>query len=136
MSSDPAPRESFRNDYFVMTLEHGGALVRIVRTATPYPSLDALRHSNEALCTALDDVGREGRSILSDLRLGPGRNDPEFEAIMRPIYPRIQAGFRRSGILVRTAVGGLQIRRLSREARRVPIVSEDEAALLSYLLAP
>jgi hypothetical protein len=49
--------------------------------------------------------------MLYDSRAPVGRNDPEFEQAMASLRPRIDHQFVRIGVLVRSAVGALQMRR-------------------------
>lgn len=58
---------------------------------------------------------RVGRCYLSDLRAGPARDVPDFEQAIFKLMPRVHAGFVRSAVLVRMAVGALQIQRHARQ---------------------
>ena len=68
-----------------------------------------------------------------DLRLGPARNDPDFEKAMRKVVARLHNGFRRNAVLVRMAAGALQIRRHAREDGVERLVTDSEEAAQSYL---
>jgi hypothetical protein len=87
----------------------------------------------------LDDARRAGRRQLAqlvDLRLAPGRNEPEFEKAMLRVRPLVMRGFSRIGILVQSTVGALQIKRHVREDGIERMVSSSESELLSYLCPP
>lgn len=125
----------FRSDYFRIRLEREGRVVVVTRTETPFPSLSEVRTAFAAMFVALDRLGRAGRGLLCDLRLAPGRNDPEFEKLMNELRPHWLQGFRRVGVLVRSTVGALQIRRYARGDGMERLVSSDEAVLMEYLLS-
>lgn len=134
----PALRETpavlYHDEYLTMTLEEGGALVRLTRTDRQFPDLAQLERIYDEVCRILDRLGRGGRGLLSDLRRAPGRNDPSFESALHKVLPRLLTGFDRSAACVATAVGGLQLRRMSREGNIERMVSTDELELVRYLL--
>lgn len=78
-----------------------------MRTAESFDTLDALAAEHEALLPHLSKV--RPQPLLVDLRDARGRNDPAFEAAMaryrRPMYQ----GFSRVVVLVRSAIGKLQV---------------------------
>ncbi len=125
-----------KNRYFVVTLEEEAKLIRITRTETPFPSVDEVTSRWLTIRAILDREGREGRGLLIDLRLGPARNDPAFEEAVRAVLPTIHRGFRRNAVLVRLAVGALQIRRHAREDGVERLVTHSEEEALAYCLEP
>ncbi|HNN92937.1 MAG TPA: hypothetical protein PKI03_11745 [Pseudomonadota bacterium] len=133
---DGARRELYRDRYISVHLEREGQLLRLARTATPYADLQAVRDSFAAVIAAFDRVGRKGRTMLFDTRAPIGRNDPEFEQVMAGLRPRIDAGFLRIGVLVRSAVGALQLRRWVSNDGVERIVTTDEDELLRILFPP
>jgi NADH-quinone oxidoreductase subunit F len=72
--------------------------------------------------------------MLLDLREGPGRNDASFEAAMLPAIGNLLSRFARSAMLVKTAVGRLQLQRLGRETSMPMSVFHDEQEALRFLL--
>lgn len=126
--------EVFRNEYTTISMDPKGPLVRMVRSDAPFASAAALEKSVGEMIRTLDEIGRSGRVILNDLRAIPGRNDSDFEEYMRRMRPRLYGGFVRVGILVRSSVGALQIRRMVQEDGLARMVMTDEAALLEWLL--
>jgi hypothetical protein len=71
-----------------------------------------------------------------DMRAGPMRNDPEFERAVGPINRDLFQGYGRVAILVRTAVGRLQVQRVAKaNGNSDPHVFTDEDAALAYLRA-
>ncbi len=127
--------EVFRNEYTTISMDPKGVLVRMVRSDAPFPSLDALDRSITDMNRALDGIGRAGRSLMNDLRAIPGRNDATFEDHMKIHRLRLYGGFVRVGILVRSSVGALQMKRLVQEDGMDRMVMTDEAELIEYLVA-
>ncbi len=103
------------------------------RTSEPFPNLQAVRAGYESVIEAFDRVGREGRCLLSDLRAGPARNDPEFERIVIPMIPLLHVGFLRNAILVQLAVGALQIKRHAKSDGVERLITSSEEEALRYL---
>ena len=64
------------------------------------------------------------------MRAAPGRNDSQFEASVGAMRPELDRLFRRVVMLVATAAGALQVRRLAREQGRESLVTEDESEAL------
>ncbi len=87
---------------------------------------------------ALDrlDAARDYR-ILMDLRDGPARNDQAFEDIIDQ-YRKLSWGrFAKRAILVKTAAGALQIRRLeATHLSKTVAVFVDEGEALAFLRTP
>lgn len=130
------PLEVLRNPYFVVTLDDrstSNQIVRMVRSSAGFSSIEALRDHHMALIARLDRLGRKGRCLLIDLRDAPGRRDPEFEAVMREVRPKMFAGWRRIGVLTASALGLMQVRRHTREDGVDALTSTNEAELLSFL---
>lgn len=125
-------RELLRNPYFVVTLYEEEELIRLTRTEEPFSSLEEVASRWLEVCAVFDRAGRKGRALLSDLRRAPARNDPEFEKTVRSILPHIHRQFRRNAVLVRLAVGGLQIRRHAREDGIERLVTDSEEEAWAY----
>ena len=123
----------FQDSYVTVSLDESQKLIRFVRSSTPFPNLDAPRRTYETLIAMFNKMGRQHYSILTDIRRAPGRNDPAFETLMLDLRTRVQLGFARRGTLVATAVGAMQVRRLTREDGLERMISSDEAELLDYL---
>ena len=128
-----APRELYRDAYVSMLLDEGQKLIRFTRSSQPFPDLDVPPQVYDTIIRLAERFARPGFSLLTDLRAAPGRNDPAFEAVMLPLRGRLQAPFARRATLVATAVGAMQVRRLTKEDGMERMVSSDEAELLRYL---
>lgn len=68
------------------------------------------------------------------MRAITGRNDEQFEARMRVLRSRRYGGFLRVGILLRSSVGALQVKRMVREDGIARMAMTDEESLIEYLL--
>lgn len=136
-TSSPSSRSNsellYSDPYLRVELAYRGALIRIVRTALVHPDLSTLRDSFLAAVAAIDHTGRRGRVLLFDSRAPIGRNDPAFETEMSALRPRIDHTFTRVAVLVRSAVGVLQMKRLAGEDGTERAIGNDEAAMLEFL---
>jgi hypothetical protein len=109
-------------------------LVRITRLSAPFESIEEIDLEAARLGSVLDRLHGEWR-ILIDLRAVPLRNDPAFESAVPRLRRRIFTGAARAALLVRTAVGALQVTRHIREDHATAEVFDDEARALAYLKA-
>jgi hypothetical protein len=129
-----APRkEIYRDDFISVVLEQGGKLVRLVRSAEPFPDIGALQTSYGNVIAAAKPYLTVETCVLNDQRLAPGRNDAAFEEAMGQIRRQLYPLFRKRAVLVQFSVGKLQLQRLQKEDKLERLVSQDEAALLRYL---
>lgn len=128
------------NPYFRITIDDHAKLVRVKRTATQYPSIDEVKKTNATRNGALEHLRGKGYALLLDARDGPLRNDPAFEQETMTTRVLMFEMFAKVAIVVKTAVGELQMNRLSRDDRAKPTVPtkvfhDDEAAALAFLQA-
>lgn len=123
----------YSDPFLRVELAYRGSLIRIVRTALAHPDVFTLRDSFAAAIAAIDRVGRRGRVLLFDSRAPLGRNDASFEQEMSALRPRIDRDFSRIAVLVRSAIGVLQIKRWMSEDGYERAVGHDEAAMLEFL---
>jgi hypothetical protein len=126
-------KQVFQNDYFTVVVDERMRLVRTIRSDKPFTSLEEIEAIIEELAATLDGLGRARYALLSDTRAVPGRNDPEFEAALQRLRPRWISGFRKVGVLVKSAVGLLQVQRYARQDGIKRLISTDEDELLKYL---
>lgn len=119
--------------YIVIEAELSDFIVLLRRTEAEYPDIATLTADMAQACRVFDELGRERKKLLADLRQGPRRNDPTFEEAMAQIRPRLFRGFRGAAILVRTAVGALQVKRHIREDGAGAEVFHEMDAALDYL---
>lgn len=126
-------RQVFQDEYFTVLVDEQRGLVRTVRSEKPFDALEELDGVFERLAKVLDALGRSQYGLLADLRAGPGRNDPQFEAASERLRPLWVGGFRKIGVLVRSTAGLMQIQRHARHDGIKRLVSKREDELLKYL---
>jgi hypothetical protein len=119
--------------YFTIETDLGDNLVRVRRSAEPFPTLLAMERDFEEIAAVLDRMGRDRKRLLIDLRDGPRRNDPEFELAMVRLRPKLLRGFPYLAAIVRTAVGALQVKRHMREDGVGAEVFNDEQDAIDWL---
>lgn len=122
------------DDYVTVTLDETRRVVHYRRSSAPFPSLEQLRAVNAELAAAVSRVAPESLSILIDVRDAPPRNDEAFEAEVTRAMGTVVSRFRAHAFLTKTAVGGLQIRRLTAARGVSPhVVFSDESEALAHL---
>ncbi len=119
--------------YHIVETDGSGHILILRRMQRDYPDAWMMEQELEAVIAVLDEVGRDRKKLLVDLRDGPRRNDPQFETVMRRFRTRIFRGFRGAAVVVKTAVGSLQVKRHLREDGVGAEVFHDEAEALEYL---
>lgn len=110
-------------------------LVRYVRTSVPYPNLTEYELLHERAAGLLDQLGRKRHVLLVDMREATLNNDPAFERTAGRCRQLLVRDFRRMAVLVKTAVGALQIGRHIREDSLDSAIFNDETEAVSYLLS-
>ena len=90
----------------------GAKTVLLVRSPYPFVSPDDVDAGCTPVQLILDKLGRSGYNVLVDTRHATANNDPVYESWFEAHRKRMVQGFRRAAIVIRTAVGGLQTRRL------------------------
>ena len=123
--------QRLRGRHFHVDVDAGASLVRATRTAQAFASVDEMQRAHKELLRTVAPFGEYG--LLLDVRLGPARSDPEYEQGLASLRRQITERFARVAILVKSAVGGLQARRLAREDGVTMRIFQDEAAALEYL---
>jgi hypothetical protein len=123
--------------YFSVKADDEHRIVRIVRSAQVYPDIETLNAANARRLQVINEFRGKHYKLLLDARLGPMRNDPAFEAAAMESRNATFKVFDRVAILVKTAVGALQMQRLQ-TTQKVPegtarTFENDEAAALKFL---
>jgi len=121
----------FESPYCTLDWEGTRVLARFVRTGLPYATIADIDEDGIALQRVLERAGKI--RLLVDLRPVVPRNDPSFEVAIASFRRRVLGGRQRAAILVRTAVGALQVKRHMREdGFQVEVFTSEEEAL-AYL---
>jgi hypothetical protein len=124
---------ALQTPYFIVHSDGAGFIVRLQRTGLDYPEVSSMERDMDAINGLLDRLGRERKGLCVDWREGPLRNDTPFEDALRRLMPRLVRGYRAVAVIVRSAVGALQVKRQFREASLVGEVFQDEVEALDYL---
>lgn len=89
-------------------------VVLLTRTEEAFGSLEEIDLAHAELDRALAALPRARLAIVVDLRRARSRNDPSFERAMAPHRQRMFEGFARRAIVVKSAVGRLNVQRHAR----------------------
>jgi len=127
-------RQLHEDRYFRVVADDEARVVRLVRSPTAFPSLEAVERSFEAVAFSMITL-RRGWGLLVDTRSAPMRNDAGFEEILSRARARIVGRFGCAAILVTSDMGKLQVARYGREDPRSPRVFSDEAEALAHIAA-
>jgi hypothetical protein len=109
-------------------------VIRASRTPEPLVGIDEVVASFLDLRQRLGElpIDRARNALLVDLREGPLRSDPAFDAAVREHRPRLFEGFHIGAVLVRTLSGKIQLTRHERTDRAYRVF-DDEAEALAFL---
>lgn len=124
---------ALQTPYFIVHSDGAGLVVRIQRTGLDYPDILTMERDMDAIVAVQDRLGRDRRAFCVDWREGPLRNDAPFEEAVQRVMPRLLRGYRVVAIIVRSAVGALQVKRQLREANLTGEVFQDEADAFDFL---
>src|SRR4051812_36840230 len=107
-------RVLFADVHVTVTFDVHGGLVCYRRTQAPYASLDVVRDLHEQLQVVLHTLSQGPLKLLLDTRDAPPRNDPGFETEISKAMQAFIVRFAVRAVLVKSAVGKLQVQRLWR----------------------
>ncbi len=126
---------ALENRYFTVEVDADRSLVRVKRSAARFEQLDDVERAFSDVAGSVGGLDRTRHAFLLDLREGPLRNDEAFENAVRKYAGQTTEGWRKSAMLVRSAVGELQLSRQGRESGLAFNVFRDEAEALRFLEA-
>lgn len=116
-----------------VSLDPSRGILRFTRTEVPYASLEEVVDVHRQVGRIFDRLGRDRHTLLVDMRRATLNNKPEFETAASRARAFLVRDFRRVAVLVRTAVGALQVGRHLREDGVPGEVYTDEATAIDYL---
>ncbi len=130
-----------QTEWFTLAVDDGEHMLRLRRSAKKLRSVQELELAMSRLFEALEQIvptsERPRWSFLQDMRQAPLLDNPEWEAIQLRHVDRFRFGWRRQALLVQTAIGKLQARRINGQASVLAAgaieIFDDEIAALSYL---
>jgi len=124
-----------KTPYWTLERDIGASYFRLRRTATRFESPESMGTHARTVERALSKGDMSRLGVLVDLRLGPMRNDPEFESAARQWQGKLVETFGKIAFLVATPVGKLQMNRIARLLSKPAQVFDDEAAAVAWLAA-
>ncbi len=130
----PRPSAEITRDAF-WTVERTAIppMIRVTRSGAAFEREEDIVSSSQAVLDAMARFDRAKYRLLVDLREGPLRTDKAFEARFERFRVDMLKGYARVAILVRSAVGKLQVQRHAREDATPLQVFDDEKAALEFL---
>ena len=121
----------YESKYARLELDEAQRIVRYVRSAEPFESVEEAMRTFRQIALLNAGLDRRNLSLLSDVRLAPGRNDEAFEKVVAAVRDELFGGFHKRAALVRTMAGKLQVRRLN--GSEALNLFDDEKAALAFL---
>lgn len=126
----------FENKHWTIDEREAGGVLVLARTGERYATGAEVTRAFDEVLTALAPYRAGMRPLLVDLRAVRGRDDAEYERAAAREPDEIAKRFVRVALLVRTAVGELQLRRTLKGIARRMVVFTSEADALAHLEAP
>lgn len=123
--------------HMTVVIDDARRIVRSVRTAVPYQSIGELETLIQRIAELTRSFDPAKYVMLIDSREAPLRNDPAFEQAQRGLAS-LTRRFKKTAVLMKTAVGMLQAERLKRqrpEGELGPQTFDDEDKAMRYLLS-
>jgi hypothetical protein len=117
--------------HWLMEDDASRRVVWLRRTGLSFGSVLEVVAANDQIILKLAPHHRHW-GVVVDMRHAPSRNDPAFEAAMHGLRAAVEARFARTAVLLGTAVGMLQVNRLTRADGATSFATRDEAAALRF----
>jgi hypothetical protein len=118
-------RELYADRCVRVTLDDQSSVLCFERSEEPYASAAEFLSIHAQVGRVLDHLGRDRHGLLVDMRRAPLNNDPDFERTAERGRAILVRGFARVAVMVRTAVGALQVKRHVREDGRDILVTTE-----------
>jgi hypothetical protein len=125
--------EIYRSEFFVVTRERGGRVIRLRRTSAAM-TLEGLMEIQRWFERLFPAFVRPRYALLLDTRDAPMSQDPALEKHIYEVGARLFASFARRAVLVETAAGKLQTARINRSRGQPVPVFDDDEEVLDFLL--
>lgn len=118
----------YHDEHWTIFHDREQAFVRVVRSSVPFTDPTQVAATFHELERIVREHALVRGKLLIDSRDAIGRNDPEFEGLANRFRTEVLGGFAASAVLVKSAVGRMQVERMSRERGGIaPTVFTDEA---------
>jgi hypothetical protein len=105
--------------------------VVLTRSAAPVDTIPDLIAQNEEVIARIRPE-HAGFGVVVDMRQAVPRNDPEFENAMQQLRQELQSRFRRLAVLIESAMGVLQVDRLTRIEGTQVFGTQSESAAFKF----
>ena len=115
------------NEHLEIGADPDRQIVLLVRKRTSMVSAVEIERMLRSASLTLGEPS--GWSILFDTRLAVGRGGPEFEAEAARLREYMLGDYRRVAVLVRSAIGEMQVKRLLDSKQRMQVFRELDDAL-------
>lgn len=126
-----------RSKYLLVQHQHASGFVRIVRSETPFESVEGVVEALDECSIALERLDLAHHGVLFDWRKSPISTDPNLHRTLAEHMDALGERFARRAILLATTVGTMQAARVGRTmGNRKMLVFDDEAAALEYVRYP
>ena len=126
-------RELLRSKHFLVMIDDDARILWRARTAERFGSIEELEEAYGELLGTLARLDRPTLGQVIDARQAPPRNDPEFEAAVTRHHAELYRHFRATAVIVRTAAGRLQVKRMLEASGILALVCVKEDDALAYL---
>lgn len=124
------------NSFVSVSIDRLRGVAWVARSAQRSQNVEEIAGAFDEAIAVLDRLERKRLRLLIDLRAAPGRNDSDFERAMSTRRSELMRDFAAVAILVQTAVGELQVARITREDGADAKVFSDEVKALHWLATP
>jgi hypothetical protein len=129
LPSLPLLHQLLKNDFLTISMDRERGIVHIVRSPVRFTTAAECDRIYAEAARAVSILDRPRLGLLIDLRDAPLTQDSDIERCIGGHRKRIISGYSKVAILVRTAAGGLQVSRHSREdGIRVAVFQTEENA--------
>lgn len=109
-------------------------IVLLTRSAAPVASLEELVTQNEQVIAKMAPHHRD-YGIVVDTRQAPQRNDADFEGAMSRLRRECSARYNRVAVLLISAMGVLQVRRIGRSDEASTYATQSREAAIKFAMA-
>jgi sulfite reductase alpha subunit-like flavoprotein/cytochrome b involved in lipid metabolism/gamma-glutamylcyclotransferase (GGCT)/AIG2-like uncharacterized protein YtfP len=121
------------SDLWLMEEDKKRKVVVLKRSAQPVHDTRELILKNQEVMARMGPE-HAAYGIVVDMRQAPSRNDPEFENAMRLLRSEVAKRYARVAVLVTSAVGVLQVARMSRNEGAETFATQSEQAALRFAM--
>lgn len=124
----------FRSAY--ATVEHriASRMVRLARSADPFPDAGSARREVARWATCIEPLDVAALGLLLDWRLAPLTIDPELLGAVVSGTNVIGLRFARHAVLMVSPLGALQAKRLQNVHESEPVIFTDEHDAFGYVM--